>query len=264
MKNIRKWNAALLIVILLLGLIAVPGIAQAKNSKNKVKLNKTSITLTVGKTTTLKLKNAPKGKKIVWSSNKKKVATVSKKGKVTAKSAGKAKITAKVGKKKYTCTVTVKKKKVTTEASTTETTEITTEATTEATTETTTEATTEAPKVVEDETVTEGGIYTSRDKVALYIHTFGKLPSNFITKNEAKALGWTGGSLLDVAPQKCIGGDYFSNYEKKLPEKAGRNYHECDINTLGALSRGAERIVYSNDGLIFYTADHYETFTQLY
>ena len=112
--------------------------------------------------------------------------------------------------------------------------------------------------------IAEDGAYTSRDDVALYLHTYGKLPGNFITKKQAKALGWEGGSLEPYAPGKCIGGDYFGNYEGNLPEKSGREYHECDIDTLGADSRGPKRIVYSNDGLIYYTEDHYETFTLLY
>jgi guanyl-specific ribonuclease Sa len=82
-----------------------------------------------------------------------------------------------------------------------------------------------------------------------------------MTKKEAKALGWSGGSLEDYAPGMCIGGDYFGNYEGTLPEG---KYHECDINTLGAKRRGAERLIYSDDGRIYYTNDHYETFTLLY
>lgn len=93
----------------------------------------------------------------------------------------------------------------------------------------------------ENKTVVADGVYTSKNKVALYIHTYGKLPSNFITKTEAKSLGWTGGSLLDVAPKKCIGRDNYSNYEKKLPMVEGRIYYECDINTLGTLDRGSFR-----------------------
>lgn len=112
--------------------------------------------------------------------------------------------------------------------------------------------------------IDEDGTYTSKDDVALYIHTYGKLPNNFITKKEAEKLGWSGGSLEPYAPGKCIGGSYFGNYEGNLPEAAGREYHECDIDTLGKKSRGAKRIVYSNDGLIYYTDDHYETFTLLY
>lgn len=112
--------------------------------------------------------------------------------------------------------------------------------------------------------IAEDGTYTSKEDVALYIHTYGKLPSNFITKKEAEALGWTGGSLDKYAPGKCIGGTYFGNYEGLLPAKPGRTYIECDIDTLGARSRGAKRIVFSNDGLIYYTDDHYETFELLY
>ena len=110
----------------------------------------------------------------------------------------------------------------------------------------------------------EDGSYTSKDDVALYIHTYGHLPSNFITKKKAESLGWSGGSLEPYAPGKCIGGGRFGNYEGILPEAPGRTYTECDIDTLGKKSRGAKRIVFSNDGLIYYTDDHYETFTLLY
>lgn len=114
------------------------------------------------------------------------------------------------------------------------------------------------------ETLDENGTYTSKDDVALYIYTYGCLPDNFITKKEARALGWESGSLEDVAPGKCIGGDRFGNYEGLLPKASGRTYTECDIDTLGASKRGAKRIVFSNDGLIYYTDDHYESFTLLY
>ena len=109
--------------------------------------------------------------------------------------------------------------------------------------------------------IDQNGTYTTAADVALYIHTYGKLPSNFITKNEAKALGWPGGSLEEYAPGKCIGGDYFGNYEGLLPDD---DYHECDIDTLGKSSRGSKRIIYSDKGSIYYTEDHYESFTQLY
>ncbi len=108
------------------------------------------------------------------------------------------------------------------------------------------------------------GTYTSKEDVSLYLHTYGELPENFITKKEAKALGWEGGSVEKYAPGKCIGGDYFGNYEGLLPEEDGREFRECDIDTLGKSSRGAKRIIYSNDGLIYYTDDHYESFTLLY
>ena len=60
-----------------------------------------------------------------------------------------------------------------------------------------------------------------------------------------------------------IGGDKFGNREGLLPKEDGRQYYECDVNYQGGY-RGAERIVFSNDGLIFYTDDHYNSFTQLY
>ena len=113
-------------------------------------------------------------------------------------------------------------------------------------------------------TIDENGTYTSVDDVAFYIHTYGKLPKNFITKNEARKLGWEGGGLEDFAPGKCIGGDKFGNYEGLLPKANGRYYTECDIDTLGKKSRGVKRIVFSNDGLIYYTDDHYESFKLLY
>ena len=112
--------------------------------------------------------------------------------------------------------------------------------------------------------IDKDGEYTTKEDVALYIHTYGHLPSNFITKKQAEALGWTGGSLEPYAPGKSIGGGYFGNYEGLLPEAKGRKWTECDINTRGKKSRGAERIVFSNDGLIYYTGDHYESFTLLY
>ena len=105
---------------------------------------------------------------------------------------------------------------------------------------------------------------TSRDEVAAYIHENGCLPDNFITKSEARELGRNGGSLEPYAPGMCIGGDRFGNYEGLLPERDGRTYYECDIDTLGAETRGAKRIVYSSDGLIYYTEDHYESFELLY
>ena len=109
--------------------------------------------------------------------------------------------------------------------------------------------------------IDEDGSYTTKEDVALYIHIYGKLPSNFITKKQAEKLGWNGGSLEPYAPGICIGGGYFGNYEGILPDG---NYKECDIDTLGKKKRGAKRLIYSDDGRIYYTDDHYESFTQLY
>ncbi len=112
--------------------------------------------------------------------------------------------------------------------------------------------------------VREDGRYDTKDEVALYIHLFGHLPSNYIKKSRAQELGWTGGSLEPYAPGCSIGGDRFGNYEGLLPRASGRYYTECDIGTKGKSSRGAKRIVFSNDGLIYYTGDHYDSFTLLY
>lgn len=124
----------------------------------------------------------------------------------------------------------------------------------------------------EELSVTEDGEYTDKDHVALYIHEFGHLPSNFVTKNKAMDAGWDSraGNLNTVLPGKSIGGSRFGNYEGLLPEKNGRKYYECDIdfNPDGQTSepayRNEKRIIYSNDGLVFYTEDHYKTFEQLY
>ena len=115
------------------------------------------------------------------------------------------------------------------------------------------------------ETLEESGSYTSKEDVAAYIHQFGHLPDNFITKKEAKNAGWVSskGNLSEAAPGKSIGGDRFGNYEGILPEKEGRQYYECDIDSDGGY-RGAKRIIYSDDGLVYYTEDHYETFELLY
>ncbi|MDE7002812.1 MAG: ribonuclease [Oscillospiraceae bacterium] len=114
-------------------------------------------------------------------------------------------------------------------------------------------------------TVAEDGWYSSKEEVALYIHLYGHLPDNYLTKKEAQDLGWTGGSVERYAGEgTAIGGSRFGNYEGLLPEAKGRVYTECDIDTVGASSRGAKRVVFSNDGLVYYTGDHYESFELLY
>lgn len=123
---------------------------------------------------------------------------------------------------------------------------------------------TEPEVTLPEDLLDPNGSYTKKEDVALYIHLYGKLPQNFITKSQARNLGWNKGSLERFAPGKCIGGDTFQNREGLLPRKSGRTYKECDIDTLGASSRGAKRIVFSNDGLVYYTGDHYKSFTLLY
>lgn len=122
---------------------------------------------------------------------------------------------------------------------------------------------------VEDETfevsVAEDGTYSSPEEVAEYIYLYGELPSNYISKSEARDLGWISdeGNLWEVTDEMSIGGDRFGNREGLLPEEEGRVYYECDVNYEGGF-RGAERLVYSNDGLIYYTKDHYKSFEHLY
>ena len=113
--------------------------------------------------------------------------------------------------------------------------------------------------------ITEDGQYSSKEDVAEYLHLFGHLPDNYLTKNEAQDLGWVAskGNLWKVAPGMSIGGDRFGNREGLLPTKKGRKYYECDIDFDGTY-RNAKRIVFSNDGLIYYTEDHYESFELLY
>lgn len=122
------------------------------------------------------------------------------------------------------------------------------------------QAAAKTPEQAPAKAIAEDGAYYSKNEVALYIHTYGHLPKNFITKKQAQALGWSGGPLEPYAPGKSIGGDHFGNYEHRLPKA---NYHECDIDTKGR-SRGAKRIIYSSTRRIYYTADHYQTFEQLY
>lgn len=120
-----------------------------------------------------------------------------------------------------------------------------------------------APAEIED--IYQYGSYTGKEQVALYLHVYGKLPDNYITKREAEGMGWDSGkgNLEEVAPGKSIGGSRFGNREGLLPEKDGRSYYECDIDYDGGY-RGGKRIVYSDDGLIYYTEDHYKTFELLY
>ncbi len=117
----------------------------------------------------------------------------------------------------------------------------------------------------EEETpaIDRDGIYTSKEDVALYLWTYGELPGNFMTKKEARKLGWQGGGLDAYALDMCIGGDTFGNREGLLPDTY--KYIECDIDTLNADDRGPKRIVFSEGcEVIYYTPDHYESFELLY
>ncbi|MED0929960.1 ribonuclease domain-containing protein [Bacillus mycoides] len=105
---------------------------------------------------------------------------------------------------------------------------------------------------------------TGFDEVAKYVKEHKKLPDNYITKDQAEALGWVNrdGNLHRVAPGKSMGGDIFENRKKQLPDVPGRTWYEADINYISGY-RGNDRIVYSSDGLIYKTSDHYKTFTEI-
>lgn len=191
-------------------------------SSDSVKLSRTSVKLVYGKTTTIRLKNAPA--RVAWYSSNKKIAYCDN-GKIEAKAVGTATITAKCSGRSYKCKVTVTSG--------------------------------------ESTSLKKSGHYTGKKMVVKYIRKYNRLPENFITKKEAGELGWKGGSLIPYRKDACIGGDVFKDYDGQLEAAPGRVYYECDIDTMGALSRGSKRLVFSNDGLIYYTADHYETFELL-
>lgn len=115
-----------------------------------------------------------------------------------------------------------------------------------------------------DYPVEEDGWYSTMEEVAVYLTLYGELPGNYLTKNEAEELGWENrkGNLGEVAPGMSIGGNRFGNYEELLPVVKGRKYTECDIDFDGSYRNG-QRIVFSNDGHIYYTDDHYESFREV-
>jgi chromosome segregation ATPase len=111
-----------------------------------------------------------------------------------------------------------------------------------------------------------GATYTSFDGVASYIHKYGKLPDNYITKGQAEVAGWSPGKNVNYfTPGKSLGGDIFLNLPDRttgirpLPSKESRIWYEADINyTEGTRKNFSERILYSNDGLIYKSHNHYE------
>ena len=117
------------------------------------------------------------------------------------------------------------------------------------------------------EAVEESGLYTTRDSVAAYLCKFDKLPSNYVGKNEGKSLyesktgktfeKWNFNPWTTIGVM--IGGDVFDNREGLLPSGS---YHEADVD-YSAKNRGTKRLIYQSDCVIYYTADHYETFSKL-
>ncbi len=117
------------------------------------------------------------------------------------------------------------------------------------------------------EAVEESGLYTTKDSVAAYLCKFDKLPANYVGKDEGIALyesetgktfdGWSFNPWKIIGVM--IGGDKFGNNEGLLPKGT---YHEADVDYFND-SRGNKRLVYASDCVIYYTSNHYKSFTQL-
>lgn len=105
---------------------------------------------------------------------------------------------------------------------------------------------------------------TQQQRVADYLHQHQRLPDYYLRKGDARRQGWdpAKGNLCDVLPGRAIGGDRFSNREGGLPEKNGRRWFEADVNYQCG-RRGTDRMLYSSDGLIYVTRDHYRHFEQV-
>lgn len=90
-----------------------------------------------------------------------------------------------------------------------------------------------------------------------------RLPARYVAKDAAQAFGWRPGvDLCRVLPSHAIGGDRFANREGRLPDRHGRTWGEADLD-FDCGRRGPRRLVFSNDGLMFVTLDHYETFIEV-
>jgi hypothetical protein len=99
------------------------------------------------------------------------------------------------------------------------------------------------------------------------LRSTGQLPSNYVTKAEALQNGWQPGKALNnTTPGGQIGGDIFQNLPSSLPSQAGRVWYEADIglsNTMSRSNQPGTRLLYSNDGLLYITTDHYKTVTSI-
>ena len=122
------------------------------------------------------------------------------------------------------------------------------------------EKNTATPEVTEESLAMEAA-----QELADYIDEHGELPENFIRKKEAEARGWktTYRYVGDIGDGTAIGGDYYGNYEERLPVVKGRKYYEADCYYQGR-QRNEYRLIYSTDGHYWFTGDHYNTFIELF
>ena len=123
-----------------------------------------------------------------------------------------------------------------------------------------------AGQAVAKTTYKQGTIVAGTDEQTVigYLRQNHKLPENYITKKKAREAGWDArsGNLCDVLPGKAIGGDRFSNREGRLPSAYKRVWREADINYRCG-RRGADRVLFASDGLIFVSKDHYQNFVRV-
>lgn len=120
---------------------------------------------------------------------------------------------------------------------------------------------------LEPMTVIEAG-YATKDGVNgadYWLYYKHKLPEYYITKEQAEDLGWRAkkGNLAEVAPGKMIAGEPYKNKNGHLPSAPGRQWYEADISYIAGFRSDCDRILCSNDGLIFVTCDHYKTFYEI-
>ena len=96
-----------------------------------------------------------------------------------------------------------------------------------------------------------------------HIKNVNKLPDNYITKEELKSFHWKRGKApSNYAPGKIVGGNIYKNDDLHLPHEMKRIWYEADINYVQG-KRNSQRLVYSDDGLIFVTYNHYQTFYEI-
>ncbi len=96
-----------------------------------------------------------------------------------------------------------------------------------------------------------------------WLRHYGQLPDNYHSESDLRALGWKqGDSPVKFAPEKMVTRGEYENMNGHLPDAPGRVWYEADINYYSG-KRNGHRILWSNDGLLFVTYDHYRTFIEV-